>query len=162
VINSHLLYQLSYVGTCKRRVIMFVSLPLSSGNLSFSRRQRTACYRRRVRIDYHGRRFRSVATSGGGDVDDATLFTYEQRGDIVTASYAGGSVVLGSLLALVAADGSLDMRYHHVSRAGALMTGVCRSTLEILADGRYRLHESWQWTCGDHARGHSVIEEVAP
>jgi hypothetical protein len=42
VINSHLLYQLSYVGTCKRRVIMFVSLLLSSGNHSFCGVQRAA------------------------------------------------------------------------------------------------------------------------
>jgi hypothetical protein len=41
------------------------------------------------------------------------------------------------------------------------MTGVCRSTLEVLPDGRYRLHESWQWTCGDCARGESVVEEIA-
>jgi len=113
-----------------------------------------------VRVDYHGRRFRSVASSGG-DVDGATLFAYEQRGDIVTATYGGGEVVAGALIALVGADGALDMRYHHVNRAGALMTGICHSTLEILPDGRYRLHESWQWTSGDGARGHSIIEEIA-
>jgi hypothetical protein len=113
-----------------------------------------------VRIDYHGRQFRSVASSGG-DVDEATLFAYEQRGAIVTATYAGGGVAVGSLIAVVGADGSLDMRYHHVNQAGELMTGTCRSTLEILPDGRYRLHESWQWTCGDGARGRSVVEELA-
>jgi hypothetical protein len=112
-----------------------------------------------VRIDYHGRRFRLVGSSPG-DVDDATLFDYEQHDDIVTATYAGGAIVRGSLIALVAADGSLDMRYHHVNRAGALMTGICRSTLEVLADGRYRLHESWQWTSGDQSSGSSVVEEL--
>jgi hypothetical protein len=40
------------------------------------------------------------------------------------------------------------------------MTGLCRSRLEILPDGRYRLHEEWQWTSGDKSRGTSVVEEV--
>ena len=42
----------------------------------------------------------------------------------------------------------------------APMTGLCRSRLEILPDGRYRLHEDWQWTGGDKSRGTSTIEEV--
>jgi len=40
------------------------------------------------------------------------------------------------------------------------MTGVCRSTPELLPDGRIRLHEKWQWTCGDRASGESIIEEI--
>ena len=52
------------------------------------------------------------------------------------------------------------MRYHHVNAAGELMTGVCRSTPELLPDGRVRLHERWQWTSGDGSSGESVIEEV--
>jgi len=76
----------------------------------------------------------------------------------VWASYEGGGIAHGHLIAKVA----LDRRYHHRSPSGALMTGVCRSRLEILADGRYRLHEEWQWTSGDMSRGTSVVDEVAP
>jgi hypothetical protein len=46
-----------------------------------------------------------------------------------------------------------------VNIQGELMTGICRSTPEILPDGRIRLHESWQWTSGDESRGFSVVEE---
>jgi hypothetical protein len=111
--------------------------------------------------NYHGRRFRSVTNSEHGDVDGDTIFDYEQRGQIVSATYRGGSVVCGMLLALMDSDGALDMRYQHVNRAGAIMTGICRSRLEVLPDGRYRLHESWQWTCGDNARGESVVEQIS-
>jgi hypothetical protein len=52
------------------------------------------------------------------------------------------------------------MRYQHANTAGELMTGVCRSTPELLPDGRIRLHESWRWTCKDGSSGTSVIEEV--
>jgi hypothetical protein len=40
------------------------------------------------------------------------------------------------------------------------MTGICRSTPEILPDGRIRLHEKWQWTSGDRSSGESIVEEI--
>jgi hypothetical protein len=52
------------------------------------------------------------------------------------------------------------MRYQHLNSGGELMTGKCRSTPDILPDGRLRLRELWQWTSGDFSRGESVIEEV--
>lgn len=111
-------------------------------------------------VDYDGRRFRAVATTGNGQVGGATLFRYRQNGKLVTADYDGGEIVAGHLIATVDAQGGLDMRYHHLSRDGALMTGECRSRLEILPDGRYRLHETWRWTSGDGSEGTSIVEEV--
>ncbi|WP_313187142.1 hypothetical protein [Sphingobacterium siyangense] len=52
------------------------------------------------------------------------------------------------------------MRYHHINTAGEIMTGLCRSTPEILKDGRIRLHEEWKWTSGDQSSGKSIIEEI--
>lgn len=113
-------------------------------------------------VSYDGKTFRSAANSANGEVGAQTLFHYHQEGAVVWAEYAGGSVVRGSLVATVADDGSgsLDMRYQHVNRAGALMTGRCRSVPTTLPDGRLRLHETWQWTSGDESCGESVIEEV--
>ena len=111
-------------------------------------------------VDYDNRVFRSIANTPTGEVGGETLFHYRQRGDTVWATYEGGGVFAGHLVAAVAPDGALDMRYHHVSPTGALMTGICRSRLEILADGRYRLHEEWQWTSGDQSCGSSVVEEI--
>ena len=113
-------------------------------------------------VDYEGRVFRSVANSAGGDVDAGTRFHYRQRGDVVTASYEGGGVRDGVLVALVGDAGGLAMRYAHVADDGRLMTGECTSTLEVLGDGRYRLHESWRWTGGGSGSGTSIVEEVDP
>lgn len=41
-----------------------------------------------------------------------------------------------------------------------LHSGYCKSVPEILADGRIRLHEEWQWTSGDNTNGKSIIEEI--
>ena len=83
-----------------------------------------------------------------------------QTGRIVTCRYSGGRIVSGQLIALVDAGGRLDMRYHPMNDRGEGMTGVCRSTLELLPDGRIRLHEAWRWTSGDGSSGSSVLEEV--
>lgn len=110
-------------------------------------------------IDYDGRVFRPISNTDNGEVSGDTRFAYRQRGRMVWADYAGGDIQHGHLLGLVADDGSLDVAYHHVNASGALMTGVCHSTPEVLPDGRIRLHERWRWTSGDGSTGTSVIEE---
>lgn len=110
-------------------------------------------------INYNNRRFRSVSNSGSGEVDGATVFHYRQEGDVVWATYAGGAIKQGVLVATVGENGRLQMRYSHVNQHGDLMTGVCESVPEMLANGRLCLHESWQWTSGDGSSGTSVIEE---
>ena len=112
-------------------------------------------------IRYDGRVFRSVENSTGGDVGAATTFHYRQVADVVWATYSGGSVRFGTLLAKVDAEGNLDMRYQHVSVEGQFKTGQCRSRPEHLPDGRLRLHEQWQWTGGAEGEGVSIIEEVS-
>jgi hypothetical protein len=112
-------------------------------------------------INYDFRKFVSTANSANGEVSDQTVFHYRQRDDVVWATYEGGDVRLGTLVATVDASGRLDMRYSHVNSAGELMTGHCHSNPEVMEDGRLRLHESWQWTSGDKSRGESVVEEIS-
>ena len=111
-------------------------------------------------INYHNKRFRSIANSPNGEVSGETLFSYFQQDNIVWATYQGGSVRFGTLTGLVDADGSLRFAYQHVNTQNELMTGHCESTPETLPDGRIRLYERWQWTSGNHSAGESVIEEV--
>ena len=113
-------------------------------------------------INYNGRVFRSVQNSESGEAGSETLFHYYQSGNVVWADYSGGSVLRGHLIAIAASDGSLDMRYHHINLSGELMTGVCRSTPEMMADGRLMLNETWQWTSGDRSSGSSRLEELPP
>jgi hypothetical protein len=111
-------------------------------------------------VNYDGKTFRSIENSPSGEVGADTLFHYQQSGNIVWAEYSGGEIVRGHLIATADDNGVLDMRYQHVNKGGELMTGVCTSTPETLADGRIRLHEKWQWTCGDHSSGESIVEEI--
>lgn len=111
-------------------------------------------------INYNDKYFRPVTNTENGETSSETLFHYKQDGNILTSVYTGGDIVSGHLIALVSDDGSIDMRYHQVNAKNELMTGKCKSTPEILPDGRIRLHEKWQWTSGDRSHGESVIEEV--
>lgn len=112
-------------------------------------------------IDYDGRVFRTIANSEGGDVDAATTFHYHQHDDVVWATYTGGAVRFGTLLARRDAAGNLDMRYQHMSLDGGFKAGRCQSRPERMRDGRLRLHERWSWTDGAVGAGVSLVEEVA-
>lgn len=111
-------------------------------------------------INYDGRRFVSVQNSANGEVGGDTVFQYHQSESIVWAEYSGGGIIFGNLIAICNVDGVLDMRYQHANLLHQLMSGVCRSVPEVLPDGRIRLYETWQWTCGDRSSGSSVIEEM--
>jgi hypothetical protein len=113
-----------------------------------------------VTISYHGRRFRPIVNDPAGDVSSDTLFHYRQEDDVVWATYAGGAVRFGTLIATVDGTRRLDMRYQQVASDGTVKGGRCISTPEVLPDGRLRLHESWNWTEGGDGSGTSVIEEM--
>lgn len=110
------------------------------------------------KFNYDGRTFVGVENYDSGDLNAQTVFRYYQRGDIVWGSFEGGGCAAGNLIARVGEDGSLNMSWHYLNRSGDLLRGTCRSRLEVLPDGRYRLHESWE--ISDGTTGTSVIEET--
>lgn len=111
-------------------------------------------------INYNGRVFRTVQNTANGEVNQATIFRYYQNGDSVWADYSGGGILVGHLIAVADANGQLDMRYHHINDQHEIMTGICKSKPERLANGKLRLHEEWEWTSKDFSKGYSIIEEV--
>ena len=114
-----------------------------------------------MRFNYEGRVFRSVANSAGGDVSGETTFHYRQHGSVAWATYAGGPVLFGTLLARVVDNGSLEMRYQHLTTDGTFRSGRCDSHPELLPNGGLRLHEHWTWTDGAEGNGVSIVEEIS-
>jgi hypothetical protein len=76
----------------------------------------------------------------------------------VYTKYAGGDVWLGFLVGLGSGE-TIEFRYVQLRSDGSTSSGRCRSRVEALADGRLRLHESWQWESQPGA-GSSVVDEV--
>jgi hypothetical protein len=110
-------------------------------------------------INYHGRQFRSRENTENGEVSAETIFEYRQAGELIWANYSGGKIRFGQLIGKINAANEIDLRYQHINFGGDLMTGVCHSTPEILANGQLILHEKWRWTSGDFSEGSSVVEE---
>lgn len=113
-----------------------------------------------MKINYHNKRFSPVENSNNAETSSATIFRYQQKGKILSSSYQGGQIVEGHLLGLVDESCNIEMRYHQINSKGDLMTGICHSKPELLANGKIRLHESWQWTSGDQSKGTSILEEL--
>jgi hypothetical protein len=111
------------------------------------------------RVDLDGRVFRAVLADGGGDVDERTELRFRQSEDLVWGRYSGGAIRLGFFVGT--SDGAtVRFRYTHVDEAGRTASGESVDRIEVLADGRVRLHESWRWDSREGS-GTSVLEEVA-
>lgn len=109
-------------------------------------------------VSLDGRRFAGVTNSPEGEVGSSTVFTYHQEGEMIWADYAGGEVRKGFLVG-TRTQGTLEFRYAHLNMSGETANGVCASRIEVLADGRLRLHESWSWE-SRAGIGSSVVEEI--
>lgn len=112
-----------------------------------------------MKINYDGKIFKPISNTENGETTNETVFYYRQINNILTSEYKGGKIKYGHLIGIVTEKGTIDMRYHQVNDKGELMTGVCKSTPEILKNGKIRLHEVWEWTSGDKSAGRSIIEE---
>lgn len=110
-------------------------------------------------INYNNKLFKPISNTENGETSNETIFRYKQTGNILTSEYTGGKIIYGHLIGLVDENGNIEMRYHQINNQGELMTGICNSKPEQLANGKIRLHETWQWTSGDKSKGQSIIEE---
>lgn len=99
-----------------------------------------------------------VADSGGGAATTETKFRYSEDGDLITATYEGGTIRKGFLVGSRSGD-SLDFRYAQLHFDGSTATGHCVTQLEELEDGRIRLNERWAWD-SQPGSGNSVAEEL--
>lgn len=111
-------------------------------------------------IYYRDELFKALKNTHNGEISNETIFTYQQQGNILTSTYTGGAIKVGSLLGIVQPNGKIDMKYHHINTSNKLMSGTCQSTPELLQNGKIRLYENWKWTSGDQSSGTSIIEEI--
>lgn len=111
-------------------------------------------------INYNNRKFRVLQSSSNGEVSSDMIFHYKQDGEILTCEYSDNNILKGILLGLVAEDGTINMSYHQIHRDKSFSSGVCVSRSEILANGKIKLYESWNWTTGDCSKGESILIEI--
>ncbi|MET7682197.1 hypothetical protein [Streptomyces sp. NPDC005423] len=99
-----------------------------------------------------------VADQAPGQVGTRTRFAYHEKDGVIWAEYAGGDVERGHLVGTRDGD-RLDFRYVQLKRDGSTSSGHCVSRVAVLADGRVRLEERWEWE-SQPGSGTSVVEQV--
>ncbi len=113
-----------------------------------------------MKINYNNRNFRPVSNSDNAETTNKTIFKYKQKENVLTSEYSGGKIRIGHLIGLVNNEGHIEMRYHQINIDGKIMTAICFSKPELMANGKIRLYEKWQWTSGNKSCGESILEEV--
>lgn len=111
-------------------------------------------------INYDGRKFIPQMNSENGEVNEQTVFTYQQSGNILWAQYCGGDIIKGFLVGTVLQNGELDFAYQHMNKDMQIKTGKCHSLPTIFENGKIQLSEQWEWTSGDFSKGESLLIEV--
>ena len=107
-------------------------------------------------IDYDGRRFSPVTDPP----EDTPVAHYHQSGDLLWGEFSGADVRRGTLVGTCDPQGVLDFAYCMVNAGGEVLTGLCRSVPEVLADGRIRLTEHWERFGPGASSGVSALEEL--
>lgn len=105
----------------------------------------------------NGKQFVAIENSESGEVSAQTTFCYHQKGDIIWAEYAGGSVIRGFLVGTIDNQNHLHFTYQHINIEKVLKSGACDSVPKTV-NGKLRFYEKWKWTDGEE--GESVIEEI--
>ena len=108
-------------------------------------------------LNYDGRTFsgrRQGALSRSAQ-PVTTKTTTSSRGE-----FAGGHVRRGSLAGTCSPDGILHFAYCMVYDSGEVVSGRCRSTPQLLDDGRIRLNEEWERYTPRADRGVSYLDET--
>lgn len=110
-------------------------------------------------VDLDGRVFRATGDVEGGQVSRETEFRFRQSEDLVWGRYSGGAIRLGFFVGT--SDGqTVRFRYTQLGADGETASGSTTDRIEVLPDGRVRLHESWQWDSREGS-GTNVLEEEA-
>jgi len=103
--------------------------------------------------------FRVCATASVGVVSAQTYLHMTQRGSRIFGRYEGGSIVRGCLVGQLSGQ-ALIFRYTQLERAGGIHGGHSSCALEVLRDGRLRIHEHFTWKTREGC-GTNVFEQVS-
>ena len=103
--------------------------------------------------------FQVCTTASVGVVSAQTRLHLSQRGSRIFGRYEGGSIARGCLVGHLNGQ-ALIFRYTQSERAGGIHGGHSTCVLEVLRDGRLRIHEHFTWKTREGS-GTNVFEQVS-
>ena len=102
-----------------------------------------------------GRTFRAVSNSNNGHLNSETEMRFTADDGIVVATYSGGTIAVGHVLAKRTSATELEMLYHGATSEGIHSAGTARATFSPDSEGRLHMYLNWQWLTGDRSEGQS-------
>jgi hypothetical protein len=107
----------------------------------------------------HDRRF-VVRDNPHGVSSADTVFHYRVDKGMITATYQGGRIALGHVVARATGPDTIETLYHCQTIEGELMAGWSRGRLGSDKTGRTTLDFEWGWLSGGDGGGHSSYVEL--
>tara|TARA_B100000809_G_C15008920_1_gene484214 strand:- start:683 stop:1024 length:342 start_codon:yes stop_codon:yes gene_type:complete len=105
------------------------------------------------------KKFVLLENSENGEVDSTTIFEYQQKDDLVTAKYHGGTIKYGKIIAHIEGD-ELEMLYQCSTIDNQLKAGKALAKISTTEQGKIKLSLNWEWLNGNDDKGKSEYIEV--
>lgn len=109
-------------------------------------------------IDFNNKTFLLVDNSDHGTVNNDTVFRYQQKNAIITATYDGGSIKYGKILAKQV-NTRLEMLYHCVTTQNELKAGKAVADISFSPNNKIILRLQWEWLNNNKEKGTSTYLE---
>jgi hypothetical protein len=110
-------------------------------------------------FNFNRKTFALVQNTEGGQVNAETVFKYKQKGNLVTADYAGGSVIYGKVIAHLEGD-TLNMLYQCLTTDNELKAGKAIAKATWTKDEKIKLSLNWEWLNDSQTKGQSEYMEL--
>ena len=110
------------------------------------------------KFNFNNKTFYLIENSENGKVDLETVFKYQQKENIVTADYSGGTIKYGKIIATLDND-ILNMMYQCVTTENELKAGKAIAKVSFTKENTIHLKLDWQWLNGNKEKGVSEYIE---
>lgn len=114
-----------------------------------------------TRFNLNQKRFRPVSNSKKGEVNEATSFDYTEYNGIIRATYQGGTIQSGHILAQWQNENRMSMLYHCLTKDNELKAGKAMAVLRKDADGLIEMDLTWEWLGNNGEKGQSKYKEIS-
>lgn len=109
-------------------------------------------------INFKGKSFRIIANSAEGEVNSDTIFEFDQKEDLISATYYGGGIRFGKIIGTIT-ETQLDLLYQCITENNELKAGKANAEISFNPEGKIKLMMNWQWLNGTLESGVSEYLE---
>ena len=99
-----------------------------------------------------------VETSDKGVVNELTIFSFSQTGNVVSATYSGGQIVKGFLVGSIDQN-KLRFSYCQLQADGKLDNGSSECDM-LIENGKIKLIEHFKWASRNNETGINVFQQL--